>query len=455
VYRFGQTYKTANAAQRQKRKQYGYVGRGSYRSIGGGVSSTVPRIGGAGTDESGSVVVSRTEYIKDIFGTHDPFKLESFELNPGLEGTFSLLSQIAQNYEEYEMIQLMFHYVSTTTDPDNSKGQCGTIIMGTNNNPSARNYGSKQEMLESAGSTSTKTTMSVDHGVECDPRKLSQLEGKYIRSKPVQGDIKEYDHGNFQIAMVNLPDEFEGETIGELWVSYTVKLRKPRFFSSGGYGISQDIFAAAIPYVKDNGWEADSSSQWMGPNLLSGKNNSIGSKLYKLSIGNEYALEIPKSWSGNVEVVLALQGPDRWVNTGSLGNDTTQDGPVSYRSSSNISTINDMYCGTESATGATDGLFYKQSSATTNGDPGPNPDPNQQWYSHLQSIAHFEVKAQGSTTEKSAIYFSHNLGDIQGYQSQLIVREYNAGSSYKRNLRSSESEAPMMQDAMGNLQSPP
>jgi hypothetical protein len=80
------------------------------------------------------------------------------------------------------------------------------------------------------------------HGVECDPAKLSGPVGRFVRANPVlvSQDINQYDSGLFNIAVCETG--YANQSMGELWVSYTVELRKPKFFVNRGLGISRDVF---------------------------------------------------------------------------------------------------------------------------------------------------------------------------------------------------------------------
>jgi hypothetical protein len=169
-----------------------------------------------------------------------PFVNKGFEINPGLESTFPWLSQVAQNFEEYSLKQLIFTYKSTIQDVNSANGQVGTVVTATQYNPSRPDFTSKMVMMEYAHAHTTKAVDTNIHGVEADPTKLSGSEGKYVRAGdvPVNEDIKTYDLGRFQIAVCGTPPVLADLPIGELWVDYTVELRKPKLYSGLGKGIS-------------------------------------------------------------------------------------------------------------------------------------------------------------------------------------------------------------------------
>jgi len=337
---FGPSFKDADSVQRQTRRDLGFTGRGMYmggkggywgRKIGGwfgkadlgdklgdigsGIISTlVPggsmamgaaRAAGrvfsgqgeytannlvsggdpipsfAPTADGSSVVISHREYIGDVYAPPGAvtFQNTAYSVNPGIERTFPWLSQIAQNYDEYTIHQLMFSYRSTVSDFAAASGQIGQVIMATIYNASADPFSDKSAMMQYDSSMSTKTSESMIHGVECDPKKLSGPMGRFVRANPVLvgQDINQYDHGLFNIAVTETPTGYANQAMGELWVSYTIELRKPKFFVNRGLGISRDVFASIVTGAAIN---QDTPFGIVGqPIVLSGQQNNIGGKL--------------------------------------------------------------------------------------------------------------------------------------------------------------------------------
>ena len=260
-------------------------------------------------DEAGALTVSHREYIGDIFApasaSVSEFTVQSFPLNPGLEQTFPWLSQIAQNYEEYEMKQCVFEFVSTVQDINSSNGQVGTIISATQYNASKPDFKDKPAMAAYAHSVSGKSTDNQTHGVECDPSKLSGSEGKYVRANPVMTgeDLKTYDHGRFQLATHNIPAAMASGTLGELYVSYTVCLRKPKFFTGRGLGLTRSLYigdltagsgnTAALPFGTDAG-------------ALTAKQNNLDVLVERAS--NSVKLTFPAYYGGVLSVAFCVEG---------------------------------------------------------------------------------------------------------------------------------------------------
>jgi len=255
-----------------------YKGRGTYaantivQDSGATSSSIVPRFS---MDDVTTITLSNREYVRDVFApaVGTVFQVEQWPLNPGMSTAFPWLAQIAINFEEYEIVQLIYTFKSTVADFASSTGQVGQVIMATQYNPNSDAFADKEEMMLYDGGMSCKTTESLIHGIECDPTKNSGASQKYVRAGnlPPSEDLKNYDLGRTSLAVVNPPQGYAGQQIGELWVSYTVKLRKPKFVSGNAYNVMRDFFcmdkfilAGTIPTTAV---------------ILNGARNSLGSVL--------------------------------------------------------------------------------------------------------------------------------------------------------------------------------
>ena len=366
-----------------------YTGRGGYDAehtnnlIAGGGGS-VPHMTGAG-DETGAVTINHSEYISDIYapGTQGggavSFQNTAYALNPAIASTFPFLSQIAQNYDEYEFVQLIFHYRSTTTDIGNSTtGQCGTVILCTNYNAATAPFTDKQSMLEYAHAHDCKLTEHMTHGVECDPNKSAMSPCLFTRANPVviNQDLKTYDKGVFQIAIANCPVAYNGFPVGELWVDYTVTLRKPKLFVTRGLEIDRDAFYASTNV--ESTMSLVSSSALVIPTLtlgplgsygagLRGQQNNIGSLIQIVAGGmgpaSAYKITLPATYTGPLRIMIniSVRGPGAlWASTASVGGGLQS----FFATTGNISSINDLYdaygipsssdgsCSTNTTTGA-------------------------------------------------------------------------------------------------------
>lgn len=294
-----------------------YTGHGAYTANNlmsdADESNSMPMFSSVG-DETGAICISHREYITDIYGPTTAFNVQSYALNPGLEGSFPWLSQLAANYEEYELIQCVYTYRSTTTDiGTTTTGQCGTVIMATNYNPCNPPFSDKPSMMEYAHSMSCKTTESMDHGVECEDSKVAGDSQKYIRTTTVVSnqDLKTYDHGLFQLAVANSPAGFQNQPIGELWVYYTVMLRKPRLYVSLGKNIQVDEFMTPTTVARglsvnnaNNPW-VSTTQVWANQLNNLGCQLTLGGALGSSAAnGSSAILTFPAGYSGAVRITL-------------------------------------------------------------------------------------------------------------------------------------------------------
>lgn len=280
--------------------------------VDGGVGQGVPSFGPSGAN---TVTITHKEYICDIFGPENAgtFANQVFSLNPALQTTFPWLSQVAANYDEYTFGQLMFTFRSTVTDFVAQNGQVGTVILATQYNAEDTPFASKQDAMEYDGAVSGKCSQEIIAGVECDPAQNSGSYGKYTRAGPVpQGqDVKTYDLGNLNVAVSNTPGAFSNQALGELWVSYTVQLRKPKFFVTRGLSLPTDIFVG-------KGAPANLGLLTLGE----GQQNRIGCKLVTEWVSgsttypqdnNKLYLVLPQYFSGDIDVRI-----NAFMQTGTL-----------------------------------------------------------------------------------------------------------------------------------------
>lgn len=348
---FGPSYAMASDAQKSMRKSTGFTGRGKYtfgsflrdvesigrraeRTADRALSKGIPKLvgtvkalsgrglysgrgmysknaliqGGAptmkystGAADNQEVLLTHCEYLQDVYGPADAsFTNNQLDLNPGILENFPFLGQIASNYEEYEFIQLVFHFKSTVDASISSTGTTGTLIMATNYNADAPAFLSKEAMMQYHGANNTRLDKDMDHGVECDPSKNAGTAIRYTRLMPVVDgqQKKEFDLGKFQWAIVNIPSQFQNQQVGELWVSYQVKLSKPKLAVSLGRTIAEDRFIS-------NGGESTTSI--LGTNLLKLAQNNIGVKLTEFTPAAglvNVVVTFPNFLTGRFEVQL-------------------------------------------------------------------------------------------------------------------------------------------------------
>lgn len=258
----------------------------------------VPSFGSAADRET---VVYHREFITDITtsGTTGAFKIDTFPINPGLAQTFPWLSGVADNYEEYAIDGMIFEYKTTSSNAvaaTNNNPALGTVILATQYNSLSPVFTNKQQMENYEFGCSTNPSCSVMHAIECAPF-LTPNHLLYIRDGSQNdissGDLRLYDLGKFSIATVGCqaPDA----VIGELWVTYKVKLVKSRLPSP------DNLYA----HYQIN----DTQPLSPGTNYFGDLDTIIRDEESTFNVTlTDTSIEIPSSFYGNVLAMYSLNG---------------------------------------------------------------------------------------------------------------------------------------------------
>lgn len=188
-----------------------------------------------------TIRVKKREFIAAINSTASVFTLQSFPINPGLDGTFPWLSSIARNYEQYRINGMIFQFVSTSSDAIASTTALGLgqVILATDYNAADEEFQDAPQMLNYMFSNSAKPSDHIMHAIECAPTDTAQ-KLYYVRTGAIQEgqDPRLYDLGLFQIAVNNMPATYEG--MGQLWVSYDITFCKSQQNNQLGFALNTD-----------------------------------------------------------------------------------------------------------------------------------------------------------------------------------------------------------------------
>lgn len=218
-----------------------YFGYGDYSTnqiIGGGQGNQQQIAVNQG-DLSGDVYIARTEFVQNIVitgtgGTSSTFNVNRFELNPGLSSTFPILSQLANNFELYDFQGLIFQYKPTFSENSGTANNLGKVIMCTNYDPDSSNFINGVQMENYDYANSTKPSQGCIHGVETANHQQT-VNMMYTRTGLSNKDRVLTDLGVFQLATEGIPLSGSGtqtQIIGELWVTYKIKLSRMQIFTN-------------------------------------------------------------------------------------------------------------------------------------------------------------------------------------------------------------------------------
>jgi hypothetical protein len=200
--------------------------------------------------DSESVRFRHREYITDVSMNGAAYTALTYNINPGLVGTFPFLSGIASNFQEYSFEGLVFEYKSTSATAlvSGTNTALGSVLMAAQYRADAPLFTSKISLLNEMWSVDCKPSDNVILPIECAPKE-NPFAIQYVRSLAATGDVKMFD-----LAVVTIATDGGqiGQTnvVGELWVSYDVVLRKPQAsILTAGFTVAFDstTYSSALP----------------------------------------------------------------------------------------------------------------------------------------------------------------------------------------------------------------
>lgn len=289
-----------------------YGGQGAYMAnqliSGGRMASS----GSFANDETDTITITDCEYVKDIYaptiaaGTSS-FANQTIDANPGLTAFAPNLAQIASNFLECEWKQLVFELRPVISESNVNNGLTGAAMMVFNYDPQNGNpYDNKEDVMQAHGSVSGRIVDGLKCGVECDPDKVRETE-YFIRTGPVPfgRNTDDFDIGQLVIATNNIPSAFSNQQIYELWVYYTVDLRKRKAGAMRLNNQQKDIFVCSGDVTQAN----FPQNQFIGGvgGVCASQQNNIGGLL--TSPGqSRFDYTFPPDFNGIVEFRLLVEG---------------------------------------------------------------------------------------------------------------------------------------------------
>lgn len=305
-------------------------GRGAYAVQSNDLApgaSTIPEPPKFTAQDDGPLLLSNREFICKIYAPSKPGEFINlvFDINPGLVATFPWLSQVACNFDEYELIQLCFTYKPVVAEYASTTGAVGQVAMAVQYDVCDDPFDNIQTALRSYKATSSKTSEMQLQWVECDPKLNSGSAGKYTRTGPTCKDLKDYDLGKLNLMVTDCPSTYVDQAMGELWVSYKVLVRKPKEVSAVGWAIDRDVYCKSDPTnYRTTDFPPLAEVVQGDMNLLFGKMNNIGSGIVNEQtfnnvvypsapgvlldrISNFNGIRFPSSYTGNLKITGTTQ----------------------------------------------------------------------------------------------------------------------------------------------------
>lgn len=218
--------------------------------------------------ENGVTRIRRREFVDNIYMSN-AFQNRLFPISAATRDTFPWLSQIAQYYEQYKILGLVFGFRSLTANAIAAGSPAmGSITFATSYDVSENIFATKIEASNSLFATSCKPSESMLHPIECDPEQTPNTP-LYTGSNINQFFVSDYRlnfMGLLQVLTQGAPaGAADNYLAGELWVTYDVLLYKPQMFVPTPVG--------GPPPHEYKGWGEDAFAKNKGPAKPSARGN--------------------------------------------------------------------------------------------------------------------------------------------------------------------------------------
>lgn len=170
-----------------------------------------------------TVTIRHKEYLGTISGSTSFTVQKELVVNPGLNNTFPWLSGIAQQFEQYHVKGMVYHYVPTSGTFSGTSAALGAVMFQTTYRATDQAPVSKVEMLNEYWSTETVASQQCVHAIECDPKE-NPFNIHYVRTVAAPGEPLMYDLARTFVATQGMDST---NVVGDLWVTYEIELKKP------------------------------------------------------------------------------------------------------------------------------------------------------------------------------------------------------------------------------------
>lgn len=242
-----------------------------------------------------TVCVRHREFIGNINSSTD-FTIQTFPINPGLKTSFPWLSQVAEAFEEYRFTGIVYEYKTMCSDfSTTTAGSLGTVIMSSQYNALSPPFTDKISMNNYEFSNDAKPSLSFYHPIECK-KSLNPVSELFVRTgTPTIGDLRLYDHANFNIAVEG--GQNDSGVIGELWATLECELYKPKFIAGVGSELLTDQWTGTVGISNTN-------PIGTAPTLVDGSN--LGTSI---ALDNINAVQFPPLLSdGTFLIIYSIYG---------------------------------------------------------------------------------------------------------------------------------------------------
>lgn len=229
-----------------------YRGAGAYEKvtnslINGSGDPTLAKIVSAG-NETGDIVFAHSEYIGNVLvnyvgsATTSAFQQQQYAINPGLPASFPFLSQIASAFQLYKFEGLIYTYKPLSGEGAGGSNALGKVVIATSYDPELPSiqgqngpFSSAIQMETSEYATAHKPSVVQHQGIET-ANSQSAINMMYVRTGETSRSKLFTDTATLVVATEGVPRQTttanETLIVGELWVSYKIRLSRALLFES-------------------------------------------------------------------------------------------------------------------------------------------------------------------------------------------------------------------------------
>jgi len=178
-----------------------------------------------GFEENGTIRMQYREMIGYLVVPNQPteFNVQTFFINPGDPAAFPYLSDIAQNFEEYEFLGLVCSVRSLSTNYSSSPSM-GEYAITRQEDVTASDPTSMPQILNSANGVSARPDKDIYYGFECKGQTLNKY---FVQNSTSKADPNFVYMCKMHIATALSSAYAPGDNIGEIWMTYDVRLSVP------------------------------------------------------------------------------------------------------------------------------------------------------------------------------------------------------------------------------------
>lgn len=176
-----------------------------------------------------TITVRHKEFVMTVLSSTNYVIRRSLIINPGRETTFPWLHTLANNFQEYRIKGMVYHYVPTSGNAVASTNSAlGSVMLQTSYRSTDSAPADKIELLNEYWSSEARPSESFCHPIECNPKE-NPFNIQYVRSDgailPATDSPLLYDLGVTHVAVQG--QQINDIALGDLWITYEVELKKP------------------------------------------------------------------------------------------------------------------------------------------------------------------------------------------------------------------------------------